>query len=327
MKILVTGGSGFVGRNFINRFLALGHDVVNVDNYLMGGGSKPSEFWITTRDNYQEFQMDCREYFAQNAKAKFDLVLHLAAVVGGRLTIEGNPLAVADDLSIDAEFWKWASKANPSHIICFSSSAAYPIRLQSREIRQFLRETDIDFDNDLGMPDLTYGWAKLTHEYLGKLASIQYGLNVTTYRPFSGYGEDQSLNYPFPSICKRAVENRGAEKIIVWGTGEQSRDFIHIDDIIDAVLLTYPKIRDGSALNLCTQKLTTFKELAKIACNAAGYSPEIVGDTTKPEGVFSRGGSSELLEKLGFKYRISLEEGVLRTVKYFENHIGSEYER
>jgi nucleoside-diphosphate-sugar epimerase len=314
MRVLVTGGSGFVGRNFVRYFLQNGDEVVNVDNYIAGGGSGPSEVWLPTLQGYSEFAMDCREYFRKFSREKFDLVIHLAAVVGGRLTIERNPLAVADDLSIDAEFWKWASIALPGHVICFSSSAAYPVRLQSREIRQFLKESDIDFSGDLGMPDLTYGWAKLTHEYLGRLASVQYGLKVTTYRPFSGYGEDQSMDYPFPSICKRAIENKGSPKMVVWGTGEQSRDFIHIDDVIKAVIATYPQITDGSALNLCTGRLTSFKELARLACNAVGYSPEVVGDVSMPEGVFSRGGDATLLNSHGFRHSISIEEGVQRAI-------------
>ena len=274
MKILITGGSGFVGRNFVKYFLSQGHTVVNIDNYLIGGGSRPSSEWVEASNvEYSEYNMDCREYFKNHPQDYYDLVLHLAAVVGGRLTIERNPLAVADDLSIDSEFWKWASQSKPGHIICFSSSAAYPVRLQSREIRQYLKESDINFESDLGMPDLTYGWAKLTHEYLGILASKQYGLNVTTYRPFSGYGEDQSLDYPFPSICMRAIQSRDSNQMIVWGTGDQSRDFIHIDDVVAGVVGTYKKITDGSALNLCTQKLTTFKELARLACDSVGYNP------------------------------------------------------
>jgi GDP-L-fucose synthase len=171
------------------------------------------------------------------------------------------------------------------------------------------------------MPDLTYGWAKLTHEYLGILAAKQYGLKVTTYRPFSGYGEDQSLEYPFPSICKRAIESKETGKMMVWGTGEQSRDFIHIDDVVQAVMSTYSKITDGSALNLCTQRLTTFKELASLACKAAGYNPLISGNSTFPEGVFSRGGDSSKLKQYGFEAKVTIEEGVTRAVKRFSKEM------
>ena len=99
MRILITGGSGFVGRNFVKHFLANSFSVVNVDSYIAGGGSKQSNDWLPSHQGeYQEFRIDCRRYFDQFPHEKFDLVLHLAAVVGGRLTIEKNPLAVADEV-------------------------------------------------------------------------------------------------------------------------------------------------------------------------------------------------------------------------------------
>ena len=71
----------------------------------------------------------------------------------------------------------------------------------------------IKFDENLGMPDLTYGWAKLTHEYCARLAYKKHGIESVSYRPFSGYGVDQDDSYPFPSICKRILANEGASEI------------------------------------------------------------------------------------------------------------------
>lgn len=251
VNILITGGCGFVGRHFISALDNGQNRIKVVDNLIIGGGGLVPETWIHKPSDFVSFlNLDCRDYFSSTVE-NFDLVIHLAAVVGGRLTIERNPLAVAEDLSIDADFWKWAIKAQPGHIISFSSSAAYPVSLQTTAEKR-LREVDIDFSSSLGMPDLTYGWAKLTHEYLGKLAASTHGLKVATYRPFSGYGPDQSLDYPFPSICLRAAQKENSKKFEVWGSGLQSRDFIHIDDIVDAVLSTYEKIIDASAVNLCS---------------------------------------------------------------------------
>src|SRR5882762_4540552 len=84
-----------------------------------------------------------------------------------------------------------------------------------------------------GKPDMTYGWAKLTGEVLAGYA-IQAGLQVQVFRPFSGYGEDQALDYPFPSFIDRAL--RWAEPFEIWGDGTQTRDWIHIDDIVGATL-------------------------------------------------------------------------------------------
>lgn len=298
VKILITGGCGFVGRHFIAALDNGENKITVVDNLIDGGGGLMPESWIKAPSNQVGFiWSDCRNFFTSTFE-EFDLVIHLAAVVGGRLTIERNPLAVAEDLSIDADFWKWAIKVIPGHIISFSSSAAYPVKLQSSSVNK-LREMDIDFTSTLGMPDLTYGWAKLTHEYLGKLAVSNHGLKVATYRPFSGYGPDQSFDYPFPSICLRAAEQKDKEKFEVWGSGLQSRDFIHIDDIVEAVLFTYKELSDASAVNLCSGILTTFLDLARMACSAAGYEPEIRGNSNLPEGVFSRVGDPSLLNSLG----------------------------
>lgn len=320
VRILITGGCGFVGRHFIAALDDGINEITVIDSLIAGGGGLDPEFWISPPSNRVSFiKSDCRHFFVSSLKS-FDLVIHLAAVVGGRLTIERNPLAVAEDLSIDADFWKWAIKVRPGHIVSFSSSAAYPVSLQATAENR-LKEGDINFRSTLGMPDLTYGWAKLTHEYLGKLASSNHGLKVATYRPFSGYGPDQSLDYPFSSICLRASQRKDPNIFEVWGSGLQSRDFIHIDDIVDAVLSTYRVITDGSAVNLCSGVLTTFLDLARMACSAAGYHPEIRGNSNLPEGVFSRVGDPTLLNSLGWKPRIRLEDGVQEGVEYHLNKI------
>jgi GDP-L-fucose synthase len=126
---------------------------------------------------------------------------------------------------------------------------------------------------------------------------------VVTYRPFSGYGEDQDDAYPFPSICKRVLEHRGADRLDVWGTGAQMRDFIYIDDCIEGVLSTMDKIDDGGAINLSTGIFTSFAQFAKLAANLAGYDPVIRGMSTRPEGVFARGGDTQKQASLGFAAR------------------------
>jgi GDP-L-fucose synthase len=232
--------------------------------------------------------------------------------------IERQPLLVADDLSIDAHYWQWAELAKPGKSVIFSSSAAYPVKYQQREGYRLLTESMIDFSDDLGMPDMTYGWAKLTVEYMSRLAYEKHGLESVCYRPFSGYGEDQDLTYPFPSICKRVLENRGSSRIQVWGTGQQMRDFIYIKDCVDGVLATKDKIHDGSAINLSTAVFTSFLALASQAAKLTGYAPEVVGMSDKPEGVFARAGETTLQRQLGFSPKTTLEEGLKKSLAYFE---------
>ncbi|MBV8886538.1 MAG: NAD-dependent epimerase/dehydratase family protein, partial [Chroococcidiopsidaceae cyanobacterium CP_BM_RX_35] len=173
-KILVTGGAGFVGRHIVKRFLDMGDEVHCVDNISpYTGGIDPNEGWPLFNpldySNFYFYPEDCRAYFKRVFDSDFDYSFHLAAIVGGRIMIESNPLAVAEDLSIDSEFWKWAVITKPKRTICFSSSAAYPIKLQTSENYVLLKEDMIEFKSDIGLPDMSYGWAKLTHEYLARL--------------------------------------------------------------------------------------------------------------------------------------------------------------
>ncbi len=321
-KILVTGGAGFVGRHVVRRFLDFGDKVICIDNVApYTGGIDPKKGWplFDPRDykNFEFHYEDCRSYFKKILDNDFDYCFHLAAMVGGRLMIENNPLAVADDLSIDSEYWQWAVKTQPKKTICFSSSAAYPIKYQKHDNYVLLKEDMIDFTEDLGMPDMSYGWAKLTHEYCARLAYEKHGLKSVTYRPFSGYGEDQNDTYPFPSICKRAMAHKGEKLLRVWGTGDQMRDFIHIEDCVDGILKTMDRIDNGEALNLSTGVYTSFKDFARVAAQFCGYSPDVIGMSDKPEGVFARGGDTAKQHKMGFKYTIDFQAGIDRAIRYY----------
>jgi len=287
MKALVTGFAGFVGRHVVQRLLTEGWHVTGWDNMSSGlplsewkhWKQEPPHKWVTA---------DLRDMVKCSSPNDFDLIIHCAAVVGGRLKIEGDPLAVATDLAIDSDFFNWVVRAkNHPKVIYFSSSAVYPIELQSRTQHMKMIETLTNFDTTrIAFPDMTYGWSKLTGEYLAQYAAKHYGLDVVIYRPFSGYGVDQSLDYPFTSIIQRAAYRE--DPLTIWGSGDQVRDFVHIDDAVAAVFATMNQLKPGEVLNLGTGVPTSFKQLAELACLAVGYKPEIVCDTTKPEGVFWR---------------------------------------
>jgi GDP-L-fucose synthase len=321
-KVLVTGAAGFVGRHVVKRLLEAGDEVHAVDSVAeYTGGIDPAKGWplFDPRD-YPRFHFhkeDCRAWFGRVKDTDFDYGFHLAAMVGGRLMIENNPLAVADDLAIDAAYWGWARETRPRKTACFSSSAAYPIKLQGPEGYVLLKEDMICFESDIGMPDMSYGWAKLTCEYLAQLACQKHGLRSICYRPFSGYGEDQDDAYPFPSIVKRVLANRGADVLNVWGTGTQMRDFIHIEDCVDGVMQTIDKIDDGGAVNLSTGILTSFIDFAKLAAGIVGYHPQVKGLSDKPAGVHARGGDTTKQRQLGFHYRIDFRTGIERALKHY----------
>lgn len=277
MKILITGSDGFVGRHF--QAALAEHDLTLID--IKSG-------------------TDARDFFRRD-DTRYDLVIHLAAVVGGRLKIEGEPLSVAVDLSIDAEMFGWALRTKPGRIVYFSSSAAYPIGLQVRGSKHRLAESDIDL-SDARSPDLTYGWSKLTGEILASHAEAA-GVRVHVFRPFSGYGADQDLDYPFPSFVARA--SRGDDPFEVWGDGQQVRDWIHIDDIVGGVLAAIDADIPGP-VNLGHGRATSFDELARLV---AGDGVRIDHKVAAPTGVQYR--VCDPTKMLSFyRPKISLEQGI-----------------
>lgn len=271
-------------------------------------------FWEGDFRNLLFYLRNNPKYIRQEYGIEFDKfadVYHFAAIVGGRAKIEGDPMVVALDLSIDAEFFYWVCQHQPERVLYPSSSAAYPVNLQSSSGAVSLKETDIDFSKNLGTPDMTYGWSKLTGEYLALIAAQHYGVSVACIRPFSGYGEDQDMSYPVPAIAARAAQKE--DPFEVWGSGKQGRDFVHIDDIIDFILMLLDNVHDGSAYNIGSGKLTSFLDLIRIFTGFAGYNPSIKPLLDKPVGVFSRYSNMKYVEnKFGWKPKISLSEGMQR---------------
>ncbi|RME56076.1 NAD-dependent epimerase/dehydratase family protein [Candidatus Parcubacteria bacterium] len=319
-RILVTGGCGFVGRHLVRRLSENKNNKITVVDDLSTGLKAekwPEHLKVDTPEFIYE---DCIDFF-KRSKEHFNVVFHLAAIVEGRLTIEGSPLKVARDLIIDASLFRWAIKTRPDKIVYFSSSAAYPIQLQTREHHVPLAEYMLDVSRgDIGMPDMSYGWSKLTGEFLSYLAASKYNLDVVIYRPFSGYGEDQDFSYPFPAIIRRILKSKG-EPINVWGSGEQSRDFIYIEDVVSCVLQTYEKMSGAEALNIGTGKRTTFIDLTMQACEIIGKKANINLLKDKPEGVFARYCDPKKQRELGFSPKYSLSAGIKIVAEYIAKHI------
>lgn len=294
---LVTGSAGFVGRHISRALEAAGYHVTGID--IKDGNNALDMFRLVAEDRIAAWRPD--------------VVVHAAAVVGGRTMIDGRPLELAAiDLELDAALWRWAQVARPGRVVYLSSSAAYPVHLQRRTSgRRRLLESDIDHRGDeLGMPDATYGLVKLVGERLALEASAE-GIPVTVVRPFSGYGRDQALDYPFPSFIARA--RRFADPFDVWGDGRQVRDFIHIDDIVAGILELVALGVDGP-VNLGTGRPVSFLELAELVTLEAGYWPEVSVLPEQPVGVDYRVADTSLLSTF-YEARIELEDGIREALR------------
>jgi nucleoside-diphosphate-sugar epimerase len=344
-KILISGGCGFVGRNLCYALMkeSPAPEITIIDDLSTGRSPETWELqparlshdpgwarqYVLPDQPGQPFTFIHGNFIAVLAGelglAKrtsmpelpvFDEVYHLASIVGGRQMIEGQPLLVGIDLAIDSLFFLWASvSAKARRILYASSSAAYPVTLQQDQTFRFLTEDMIDFANGVLAPDLTYGWSKLTGEYLARLGVEKNGLRVGIVRPFSGYGEDQDPTYPVPAIALRVAARHNP--VQVWGSGLQGRDFVHIDDCIEGLILTCRTIEDASAVNLGSGVLTSFLDLARLMVSLEGYDAVVTGKDNRPVGVANRVSGSKRAESvIGWRPKIGLEDGMGRVVRH-----------
>jgi nucleoside-diphosphate-sugar epimerase len=268
--------------------------------------------WPT--DDFEKFEDDLElvlGFFAVQNKAAFDIAYHFAAPVGGREKIEGDPLFNADSLRLDSMFFRWAV-GRVGIVVYPSSSAVYPAALQDGWGTMLSEDMVHPGNAQWGAPDEMYGFTKFAGEMLAWKAAI-YGVNTLCIRPFSGYGEGQSMEYPVPSILARAKARE--HPLTVWGTGLQQRDFIHVSDIVGATVSRLDAgVHGYQSMNISSGIGTTFNSIATRAMALVGYSGAIRNDTGKPSGVSTRRGDPSRMLRY-YSPDVSLNDGLARVLK------------
>lgn len=288
---LVTGADGFVGRHMHAWLDAHGWEVNIADSNWNFGV----------------------EEVVRAAYPRYDLVVHAAARGPNRKAIDTQPDTFVYNSKIDAMMFDWAIRTKQRRMVYFSSSAIYPARQQWATAWEdgeptdgiLLKETMMD-----GAPFDHYGLAKLHGENMAAYAR-QAGLPVTVVRAFSGYGSDQTIDFPFRAFVERA--RNLVDPFPIWGSTQQVRDFIHIDDVCEAVMVLVAA-EVTMPVNLCTGIGTSMLELKNLVCAQAGYDPEVQVLGDEPLGAQYRVGDPTFLHHF-YVPKISLGDGVIRAFK------------
>ncbi len=248
-----------------------------------------------------------------------DLVFHLAANHGGRGYIDSYPANVSSNFSIDHHTMEAACVADVEKVIVASSACVYPPVLQeSAGSNYLLKESDSDpskLRQSLSA-DLEYGWTKLMAEVQLNAFIKQYGLKGATVRFVTAYGERENETHAIIALIHKAHERMSP--YVIWGNGEQSRDFTYVSDIVEGTILAGEKITDGTPINLGTGERHKLKDVARMILDILDFHPRISYDRSKPVGVVNRAlDVRRAKEMLGWQPKVHLREGLERTTSWY----------
>lgn len=329
-KVLVTGGAGFIGSHLTAELLRQGAIVTIGDNLSTGSQSNVERVWREAGLTWKESTnglvadgghslviVDFQEYRDTVAALRdHEVVFHLAANIGGRGYIATHPADCCEGFSVNQNVVKAAHEVSVDRLQFASSACVYPVDKQDEYGSQYLLREEDAFANGWGNADETYGWAKLMGEEMVRAYHQQYGLKGSVTRYVTAYGPWENDTHAVIALIRRAVEHQ--DPYIIWGSGDQDRDFTYVDDIVSGTLLACEKIADGRAMNLGTGKRYTMKETVALIFAELGWKPQqITFDRSKPEGVKTRALDNTFAKSLGWEPRFDLAAGLKETIAWF----------
>ena len=324
--VLVTGGASFIGSHLVDSLLERGAEVLVADDFSSGRLSnleyplveKEKGFWVWENLTLREGDLK-DQCFTREVVKDVDVVFHMAASHGGRGYIQTHPAECCTNMILDQLVFEEAVNAGVDRI-CFASSACvYPSYLQMEEGSTYLlKEEDADpFVRDKAFADLEYGWAKLMGEMALKAYQRQYGMKTSSVRIFTAYGPRENETHAIIALIAKAFVRM--DPYVIWGTGEQDRNFTYVQDIVDAMMLAGERIVDGSAINAGRDDRITINQTTELIFELMDWRPKKINhDLTKPQGVSSRAADLTKARKtLGWEPKVSYKYGFNKTIEWY----------
>lgn len=248
-----------------------------------------------------------------------DAVFVAAAKVGGILANDSLPAEfLYENLMIEANIIHAAHRAGVEKLMFLGSSCIYP-KLAPQPMRE-----DALLTGPLEPTNEWYAIAKIAGIKLCQAYRKQHGADYISAMPTNLYGPgdnyDLQSSHVLPALIRKVVEARdeGREEIVMWGTGSPLREFMHADDLADALVFLMERYSDAPHVNVGSGQEISIRELAGKVANLAGFKGRIVNDTSKPDGTPRKLMSSEHLHAMGWQARIGLDEGIARAIAEFE---------
>jgi GDP-L-fucose synthase len=302
MRVLVTGGGGFLGSHLVERLEAEGHDVVV---------SRKVDYDLTSRDDAERLFRDARP----------ERVFHVAGEVGGIGANRASP----------GRFW-YANLMMGAHVLELSREQGVEKLVIVGTVCAYPKFASVPFREDElwdGYPEETnapYGVAKKSILVGAQAYRDQYGLNSIFLLPANLYGPrdnfDLETSHVIPDLIRKMLESR--ERVVLWGDGTPTREFLYVDDCVDGLALAAERYNGPDPVNLGTAAEISIRELAELIAELTGFDGEIEWDTSMPNGQPRRSlDASRARELFGFEAHTPLRTGLERTIAWYREHAGA----
>jgi len=302
-RVVVTGGTGFLGRYVVRKL----------------GERGCREIFVPHIQNYDLVQMEAVKRLYVDARP--DVVVHLAGKVGGIGANMRNPGSFFyENLMMGVQLMEQGRLHGIEKFVAIGTICAYP---------EF---TPIPFKEENlwnGYPEeinAPYGLAKKMMLVQSQAYRQQYGFNTIYLLPVNLYGPganlDPEYSHVIPALIKRVFDakERGEKSIVAWGTGQASREFLYVEDAAEGIVLATEKYDKPDPVNLGAGFEITIRELAELICALVGFDGTIKWDTSKPDGQPRRClDTSRAKKEFGFVARTDLREGLKRTIEWYSN--------
>jgi len=313
-RVLVTGGASFIGSHITDALVERGAIVRVVDNLSSGRFENIAEHVRQKRIAFMHEDL-LDPGVVERAVDGMEIVIHLAADHGGRGYLDLHQAACATNLVLDGLVFKACHIADVQKVVYASSGCVYPNFLQTDPSEV------VYLSEDLVVPpfdaDNMYGWAKLMGEMTLRAYHEDYGLKSVSCRYFTAYGAREHENHAVVAMIARSFVDQ--DPFVVWGDGEQVRNWTHVSDIVEGTLLAAERVDDGSAINLGTMERTRVIDAVREVLQHTGKEHlQIELHPEMPTGPLNRVADNSLARtKLGWAPKVKFSDGLCDTINWY----------
>ena len=300
MSVLVAGSTGLAGSAIAAAFESKGEEVIRVNRSVV-----------------DLMDLEATKKFLKSTKPT--LVIDAAAKVGGIGANNSFPVEfLADNIRIQSNLMQAAHETDVERFVFLGSSCIYP-----RDCAQPIKEEYL-MTGPLEATNSAYAIAKIAGIELVNSYRKEHGRKWISLMPTNLYGPrdnfDLQASHVLPAFIRRFVEaaESNMESVTLWGSGAPLREFLHVDDLAQAVVLTASSYDSSMHLNVGTGQDLTIKDLAGMVASLSGFEGEIIWDTSKPDGTPRKTLDVSRIKALGWNPTITLEDGIASTITWFK---------